>query len=183
MATESPLKGEISRLAFFISIPHLIASPVSVGISHLLHEPNSVPYDLMEILDFIVISFPLTLSIAILFVIIERGDFNLGWLLIIVGGAALLSNLLHKAVSSMPSVDVSGSFNEAFDYKANRGSSAVFHFVYRIFGIYWRDFGPVLFIQSCCVGLYAGYKYFRIQEKIKKEKKNQTPVDTSKKVV
>ena len=171
MTAHPSIKGEISSLALFISIPHLIASPISVGIAHFLHEPNSVPYDLMEILDFLLVSFPLTLSIAILFVVIERGNFNLGWLLIIVAGAALLSNLFHKLVSEIPSVDVNSSFNEAFDYKEKRGSSAVFHFVYRIFSIYWKDFGPVLFIQSCCVGIYAGYKYFRINERIAKEKK------------
>jgi len=169
-STHSPLHGQISGLALFISLPQLIASPIMVGISHLIH-PQNVFFDLKEILDFLVISFPLTLSIAVLFVIIERGKFNLFYLVAVVAGAALLSNLLHGIIESMPSVDIKKPFNETFSpNNTGGGNSAAIHFVIKIFGVYWKTFGPILFIQSCCIGIYAGYKYFKIQESKKVKK-------------
>src|SRR5438128_7483501 len=101
----TPFHEEVSSLALFISLPQLISAPLMVGLEHLL-KPNNIFFELKEILDFLVISFPLTLSIALLFLIIEKGIFNLGYLLLIVGGAALLSNLLHGLVQKIPSVDV-----------------------------------------------------------------------------
>lgn len=83
-----PFEKEVSSLALFITVPQAIASPVIVAIEHSLH-PQNIFFDLKEILDFLLISFPLTLSIAILFVIIEKGAFSPGALLLIVGGAAL----------------------------------------------------------------------------------------------
>ncbi len=148
----SPLHREISALALFISLRQLIASPIIVGISHLIH-PYNVFFDVREILDFLVISFPLTLSIAILFVLILKGKFNMFYLLFAVAGAALLSNLLHWVVGEIPSVDIQKTFN----------SSAII-WVIKIFGVYWKTFGPILFIQSCCIGIYAGYKYLKIEE-------------------
>jgi hypothetical protein len=161
---------EVSSLALFISVPQAIASPIIIAIEHSLH-PHNIFFELKEILDFLVISFPLTLSIAVLFVIIEKGDFSPGALLLIVGGAALLSNLLHGIVQQIPSVDVNKTFTETFTRTDIGGNSAVFIFVKKIFGIYWKNFGALLFIQSCCIGLYAGYRYTRIRDK--KETKNK----------
>ena len=171
-SVHSPLDKEISRLALFISIRHLIASPISVGISHLLY-PHHVLFDVRDILDFLVISFPLTLSIAILFVVIEKGKFNLFYLLFAVAGAALLSNALHWVVAEIPSVDIQKPFDESFNYDETRGgNSSAIMWVFKIFGVYWKTFGPILFIQSCCIGIYAGYKYLKI-EKSRKDKKQQ----------
>jgi hypothetical protein len=165
---------EVSALALFIAVPQAIASPIIVAIEHSLH-PHNTFFDLKEILDFLLISFPLTLSIAILFVIIEKGEFSPGALLLIVGGAALLSNLLHGIVQQIPSVDVNKTFNETFTRTDIGGNSAVFIFVKKIFGIYWKNFGPLLFIQSCCIGLYAGYRYTRIRDKKETEKHKARP--------
>jgi hypothetical protein len=160
----TPFHEEVSSLALFISLPQLISAPLMVGLEHLL-KPNNIFFELKEILDFLVISFPLTLSIALLFLIIEKGIFNLGYLLLIVGGAALLSNLLHGLVQKIPSVDVNRTFTETFTRTDIGGNKAVIVFVGKIFGIYWKIFGPLLFIQSCCIGLYAGYRYVRITDK------------------
>ena len=168
--SHTPFHKEVSALALFISLPQLIFAPFMVGVEHLLH-PHNIFFELKEILDFLVISFPLTLSIALLFVMIEKGVFNLGYLLLIVGGAALLSNLLHGIVQHIPSVDVNRTFTETFTRKDIGGNKAVFIFVGKIFGIYWKIFGPLLFIQSCCIGLYVGYRYIRIRDK--KETKNK----------
>jgi hypothetical protein len=165
--SHSPFHKEVSALALFISLPQVIAAPVMVGLTHLL-QPDNIFFDLKEILDFLVISFPLTLSIALLLVMIEKGVFNLGYLLLIVAGAALLSNLLHGIVQEIPSVDVNKTFTETFTRTDIGGNKAVFIFVGKIFGIYWKTFGPVLFIQSCCIGLYAGYRYIKIRDKKEK---------------
>jgi hypothetical protein len=173
-----PLHKEISALAFFISLPQLIASPIIVGFAHLM-QPENILFDLKEILDFLVISFPLTLSIAILFVVIKKGKFNLFYLVFAVAGAALLSNLLHRIIGEMPFIDVQRSFNESVDYKT--GNSSAITWVLKIFAVYWKTFGPILFIQSCCIGIYAGYKYVKIEaererERKKKEQQNAGPV-------
>ena len=176
MATSahSSLEKEISGLALFISIRQLIASPIFAGISHLIY-PHHVLFDIREILDFLVISFPLTLSIAILFVVIEKGKFNLFYLIFAVGGAALLSNLLHMIVGEIPSVDIQKPFEESFNYNENRGgNSSAIIWVVKIFGVYWKTFGPILFIQSCCIGIYAGYKYLRIEKRKKDKSGNET---------
>jgi hypothetical protein len=165
----SPWHREISALAFFISLPQLIASPIIVGISNFAHSQNII-FELKEILDFLVISFPLTLSIAVLFVIIERGEFNLFYMLAAVVGAALLSNALHWIIEEMPLVDVKKTFDESFDSHQYTGNTSAFRWVGKIFSLYWKTFGPVLFIQSCCIGIYAGYKYVK-REETKKPKK------------
>jgi hypothetical protein len=167
----SPWHKEVSALAFFISLPQLIASPIIVGITSLVHSQNVV-FELKEILDFLVISFPLTLSIAILFVIIEKGKFNLFYMLFAVVGAALLSNALHWVIEAMPFVDVQKTLNESVDYNQNPGGNTfAFRFIRKIFGIYWKTFGPILFIQSCCIGIYAGYKYVKIEDRKKTKEK------------
>ncbi|MEO7983841.1 MAG: hypothetical protein ABI688_07150 [Bacteroidota bacterium] len=159
------LHRELSVLALFIAIPEFIASPVIVGLKHIIHADN-IALDIREILDFLVISFPLTLSVAILFVIIEKGKFNLFYLLLAVVGAALLSNLLHMLIGEIPSVDIKKAFNDSFNYNENRGgNSAAIRWVIKIFGVYWKTFGPILFIQSCCIGIYAGYKYLKMEKR------------------
>jgi hypothetical protein len=148
--------GEISQLSLFISLPQIIASPIFVGIKHLMYH-NVVPFEVKEILDFLLISFPLTLCVAILFVIIVKGKFNLFYMIFAVVGATLLSNLLHKIVSKFPLVDIKNSFD-----------SSALTWVYNIFGVYWNTFGPILFIQSCCIGIYAAVKYLNIEDKRKR---------------
>ena len=166
----SPFHTEVSALALFITLPQVIAAPFMVGLEHFL-QPHNIFFELKEILDFLVISFPLTLSIALLFVMIEKGAFNLGYLLLIVAGAALLSNLLHSLIREIPSVAVNKTFNDTFTRTDVGGNKAVIIFVGKIFGIYWKTFGPLLFIQSCCIGIYAGYRYVRIRDKKEAENK------------
>jgi len=168
-SAHSPWHKEVSALAFFISLPQLIASPVIVGIKSLAHSQNVV-FEIKEILDFLLISFPLTLSIAILFVIIEKGKFNLFYMLAAVVGAALLSNTLHWLIGEMPSVDVKKTFDDSFDYQNTGGNTSAFRWVGKIFGVYWKTFGAIVFIQSCCIGIYAGYKYVKLEESKKVKK-------------
>ena len=53
----SPFHKELSGLALFVSLPQLVASPIIVGLKHLLYH-NSVGFELKEVLDFLLISFP-----------------------------------------------------------------------------------------------------------------------------
>lgn len=166
----SPIEKEISQLAIFVSIPQIIASPIIEGISHFIY-PKNVAFEVMDILDFLVVSFPLTLSVAVITVLIAKGQFNLFSLFIAIVGAALLSNLLHTIIGKIPSVNIRDSFNETFTDPANRGSdNLLILWIFKIFGIYWKNSGPLMFIQSCCIGIYAADKFLRI-EKNKKAKK------------
>jgi len=167
----SSFHKELSGLAFFISLPQLIASPIVVGIQHLMYH-EVLPFELKEVLDFLLISFPLTLCVAALVVIIQRGQFNLFSLLIAVVGAALLSNLLHTIFEEIPSVNVKISFSETFLNPGDRGSNnLLILWIGKIFGIYLKTFGPILFIQSCCIGIYAGDKFLKMKNKKNEIKK------------
>jgi hypothetical protein len=173
-AAESPISREISSIALFISLPQFIASPIIVGLTHLVHSDDIV-FDIREILDFLVVSFPLTLSIGLLFVLIAKGKVNMFTIFAAVVGAALLSNLLHWLVGEIPAVNVRQTFVESFNYNDSRGAnSSAIQFVLKIFGVYWRSFGPILFVQSCCVGAYAGYRYLRLGKK-PQAKRTTTP--------
>lgn len=166
----SSLHQEISRLALFISLPQVIASPILVGLKHIVQGDNVV-FDVMEIIDFLVISFPLTLGIAILLVVLEKGEFNLVTLLVAIVGAAFLSNLLHTVIGKIPSVDIKNTFTESFNYNNYRGgNTTAIIWVIKIFSIYWKSFGPILFIQSCCIGIYAGIKYIKIENSMNTKK-------------
>ena len=165
LPVHSPFHKELSGLTFFISLPQLIASPIMVGLKHLMYS-DVVPFELKEVLDFLLISFPLTLCIAILFIIIEKGKFNLFYMVFAVVGAALLSNLLHMLVEKIPSVGIDAAFNTTYNNTANAGSSSAFSLVFNIFKVYCESFGPILFIQSCCIGIWAGIKLLKI-EKVK----------------
>lgn len=159
-----PLHREISALALFITLPQLITTPIIVGISHLIH-PYNVFFDIKDILEFLVISFPLTLSIAILFVVTLKGKFNMFSLVFTIAGAALLSNLLHLVIQEIPWVDLKKVSTESLNNNENRGgNSSAITWITNLFHVYWETFGPILFIQSCCIGIYAGYRYLALEE-------------------
>ncbi len=167
----SPFHKELSGLAFFISLPQLIASPVFVGLKHLLYH-DVVPMEVKEVIDFLLISFPLTLCVAVLTLLFLKEQFNVFYLLFAVVGAALLSNCLHAVFEKIPSVGLDSSFNETFlDPANNDNGNSIFIWIGKIFGIYWQSFGPILFIQSCAIGIYAGIKFSKIDKKKKDVKK------------
>ena len=163
--THTPWHNEISRLALFISIPQLIASPIIVGISHFVM-PQNVAFEGKEILDFLIISFPLTLCVAVLFVIIAKGKFNLFYMVFAVAAAALLSNLLHIIVGKIPSVNIKSTLDTSYN-ETSGGSDSAFKWVFNMFAVYWENFGPIIFIQSCCIGIYAGDKFLKMEKKKK----------------
>src|SRR5665213_1660087 len=106
------------------------------------------------------ISFPLTLSVAALVVIIQRRQFNLFTLLIVTAGAALLSNLLHLILEEIPFIGLKDSLTGTLLDPANSGKgNTLLIWIGKVFGIYWQKFGAILFIQSCCIGFYAGDKF------------------------
>ena len=108
-----------------------------MGISHLIYAHNNIPFELKEILDFLVISFPLTLSVAVIAVLIAKGKFNLFSLVVAVAGAALLSNLLHRIIGEFVRVDIGKTITDTFGYEQRySGNSTVMMWALRVFGIY-----------------------------------------------
>lgn len=156
--------GEISRLAFMITLPQLISAPISVIIIQLL-TPANVVLDIMTILDFFVISFPLTLAVATITYMFQSDQANPVGIILIIIGAALLSNWLHSLISSsFPSIDVATAHQRNFDESdlpGSRGIGPLLNTAIRIVGIYWRQFGPVMFIQAVGIGIYVAVRYFK----------------------
>ncbi|HEY3385685.1 MAG TPA: hypothetical protein VGK46_04185 [Saprospiraceae bacterium] len=159
---------EIGYLSLIISIPQFISAPISLIIFNLLN-PIPMPWDIVEILDFLVISFPLTLAIALITYLVRHDENSFVLFVGMLVGAALLSNFLHNALSAaFPSVDVASAYREAFtrpdDLPGSRGSGYLVNFAIKIISLYWEKFGVILFIQSCVIGIYAGMKYFKKEE-------------------
>jgi hypothetical protein len=154
--------GEISRLALMVTLPQMISSPVSVIIIELI-TPSNVVVDVITILDFFIISFPLTLTVAFITYHIKADDFSPALAIILVIGAAFLSNWLHNALSArFPYVDLEGAQRATMRDDELPGSSGIgnmLNMAIRIVGVYWRNFGPVLFIQSLGIGIYIGTKH------------------------
>ncbi len=165
-----PFHKELSGLAFFVSLPQLIASPIVVGLQHVIYH-DVAAFEIKEVLDFLLISFPLTLCVAALVVIIKRGWLNPFSLLLAVFGAALLSNLLHAIIKDIPFIGFQNTVTETAANPQYAGSSnLIFILIGKIFGIYWKTFGPILFIQSCCIGIFAGYRFLEKKKKDTKKK-------------
>ncbi len=159
------LKTEVERLMWFITIPQIISAPLSVFLIELI-TPSFLVFDILEILDFLVISFPLTLAVAIITYQVNNNESNIITAIIIIIGAALLSNLFHNLVfAAFPHIDVRGAWiisqpNSDPVYRSN-GIGPLLKTAIRILGIYWSQFGIVMCIQALGIGIYAGLRYFR----------------------
>lgn len=156
--------SEISRLTWMITLPQLISAPLSAILVELF-TPSFIVLDILHIIDFFVISFPLTLAVAIITNMIRSDQSNVILFIVIIVGAGLLSNLLHKFVSaSFPPVPVEPIFREATEpdpvYRS-RGIGPLLNTAIGIIGIYWRQFGPIMFIQAIGIGMYVGIRYFK----------------------
>ncbi|HLF64743.1 MAG TPA: hypothetical protein VI603_13360 [Saprospiraceae bacterium] len=157
--------NEISRLTWMITLPQTISAPLSVILIELF-TPSFVVLDILHILDFFVISFPLTLAVAIITNMVRSDQSNAVLFIVIIVGAGLLSNLLHKFISSsFPPVSIEPIFREATEpdpiYRS-RGIGPLLNTAIGIIGIYWRQFGPMMFIQACGIRVYVGIRYFKL---------------------
>lgn len=146
---------EISGLALAISLPQLISAPISVGIAKLLYSQNIV-YELKEIIEFLLISFPLTFAFAMIVALAKSGELNIISLVVIILIAVSCSNLAHLLFKDAPSTDLSQTLN---DPDNSGGAAFIFRWIWRLLKLYWVKFGWVLFIQSCGIGVYIGWKY------------------------
>lgn len=164
MSTFGKILDEIGHLSLIISIPQLISAPASVILIKLF-SPYPMPNEVIEVLDFLVISFPLTVAVALITLMLRNDHSNFGSYVAVVAGAALLSNLFHNILSSaFPAVDVASAFHEAFepdDVYTHHGAGMLVSFAVKIISLYWKKFGIILFLQSCAIGIYAGAKYFK----------------------
>ncbi|MFI5133294.1 MAG: hypothetical protein ACHQEB_03105 [Chitinophagales bacterium] len=175
-----PLKGisvekELSGLALVVTLPQLISSPISVAIASLLHTHSNISFEVKEIIDFLVISFPLTLAIAVIVILINESKITLFSVVLTLIIATLLSNLLHKVVANFPGVDLNEAWHNTFSYTDphNTTGNPVVNFILAVLGLYWKKFGAILFIQSCIIGIYAGLRFISITEKKKSPPANQ----------
>lgn len=153
---------EISRLALFISIPQIISAPLSVAIAQLMG-PANIVFDLKEIIDFLVVSFPLTLAIAMITQFAIDRQFHPILVIVSLVVAALLSNLLHSLVRDIPFVDLKKSLYEACPYERDKDGNIIgttgigckaINWPIGILSIYWKSFGAILFIQALAIGIY-----------------------------
>jgi hypothetical protein len=167
MSTFKKIMHEIENLSMIITIPQLISAPISVIILHFL-SPGPSPQTVIEVLDFLVISFPLTLAVALITLLLRREESGIVLYIGAVIGAALLSNLLHRIVSSaFPAIDVAGEYNRAFGGGSTymyHGAGSLISFATKILSLYWKQFGVLMFLQSCVIGIYAGVKYFKKED-------------------
>jgi len=168
MPSFSKILDEIGHLSLIISLPQLISAPLIVILISLF-SPIPTPKDIIEILDFLVISFPLTLAVALITLLVRTDQNSFLFYVGAIVGAALLSNFLHGLLSSaFPAVDVSSAYHEAFDpgdLPTRHGAGSFVSFTMNILSLYWKKFGIVLFLQSCVIGIYAGTRYFNLKAK------------------
>ena len=164
MSFMESLKTEVGRLMWFITIPQVISAPLSVFLIDLI-SPSFLVFDILEILDFLVISFPLTLAVTIIAYQVKQDEKNIIAFILIIIGAALLSNLFHNLLfAAFPHIDVRGawmdSVGEPDPVYRSRGIGPLLNTALRIVGIYWRQFGIVMCLQALGIGIYAGLRYF-----------------------
>ncbi|HEX5113362.1 MAG TPA: hypothetical protein VFV79_10970 [Saprospiraceae bacterium] len=168
MPSFSKVIDEIGHLSLIISLPQLISAPIIVILISLF-SPIPTPKDVIEIIDFLVISFPLTVAVALITLLVRTDQNSFLFYIGAIVGAAILSNLLHGLLSTaFPAVDISTAYHEAFDpgdLPTRHGAGTFVAFAMNILSLYWKKFGVILFIQSCVIGIYAGTKYFKLKAK------------------
>jgi hypothetical protein len=152
-----------------IIAPQLTASALSTFmIGRLTHA--GLWDDILIVLHFSLITFPLTLAVALIvsFALQKTLKFWDNIIIIIVAGIA--ANLLSKIIPSIHHTDNMGQYfvESARDVK---GPPLFILFAYRLVNIWWRDFGPIMFIQALIVGTIFGYKL--TTQKTKKNEKNK----------
>jgi hypothetical protein len=170
MPSSRSILNEIGNLSLIISIPQLISAPLFVILLEVLN-PIPDPFDIIEVLDFLVISFPLTLAVALITYFVKTDQDSFIFYVGAIIGAALLSNFLHHLVySAFPSVDIDSAYRESFsrpdDLPGNRGAGYLVNFAMKLLSLYWEKFGVVMFLQSCAIGIYSGIRYFKTSDSL-----------------
>jgi len=165
---------DFSHMALVITLPHVTASTLSLFITNQF-VPGNIAKDILEVLDFTLTTFPLTLAITLLVSFALDKDLKFSEAIMIIIVAGLLANLLSMIIPSVHHTDIPGIFNVST--RDAKGPLIFVLFAYKLISIWWRDFGPIMFVQSVIIGAYFGYR-LRLTKTIKNQPVagNKTPV-------
>jgi hypothetical protein len=153
---------DISHLALLITLPTVTASTLSSFIIGNLRA-DSIAHDFLTVLDFTLTSFPLTLSVAILVGMALDNELKFWTSFVVIIVAGLLANLLGMLIHKVHHTDDLGVLFEQ-STKEVKGLPVLALFAFKIVSVWWRDFGPIMFIQSVIVGAVIAYRLTKKRE-------------------
>ncbi len=167
MSWYETLKTEVGNVTWFITVPQLITTPLSVWIIDRIR-PDFFEKELLEVLDFLVISFPMTVAIAIIAYLVKSGEADAMKCIMAILGAAFVSNLLHKFVHvNFPEVPLYRAYYDVwpsvYDTEYVFRSQGIVPWVklaIKMLMIYLQQFGIVICIQALSVGIYGGLRLY-----------------------
>lgn len=147
---------DFSHMALVISVPHISASTLSLFITNQFI-PGNVSEDILKVLDFTLTTFPLTLAVTLLVSFALDKDLKFFEAVIIIIIAGLMANLLSMIIPSVHHTDnMAENFTDST--REAKGPLIFILFAYKLITIWWRDFGPIMFVQSVLIGAFFGYR-------------------------
>jgi hypothetical protein len=149
---------DIGHMALVITLPHIGASTLSSFIIGLIN-PASIVEDIPTVINFILISFPLTLATALIVIAIIEKELTIPIFLTIIIVSGILSNLLALLIPNAVYAkhDMWLLFEESS--RTVKGPSMFFLYAYKIVSIWWESYTILLFIQSIIIGSWFGYRF------------------------
>jgi len=157
---------DFSRMALVITIPQITSSTISIAVTEQFNK-ESLPEHILTVLQFTLTTFPLTLAVTLLVSFLLDKDLKFSEAIGIIIIAGLLSNLLSKIIPAVHHTDDIGkTFTDST--RDAKGPLVFVLFAYKLINIWWRDFGPIMFVQSLIIGGYFGYR-LRITKTIKNQ--------------
>lgn len=168
---------DFSHMALIIAVPHISGSTLSLFITNQFI-PGNISEDVLKVIDFTLTTFPLTLAVTLLVSFALDKDLKFLEAIMIIILAGLLANLLSMII---PSVHHTDNMAENFTDSSReaKGPLIVILFAYKLINIWWRDFGPIMFVQSVVIGAIFGYK-LRITKTIKDQPAARNNIHTPK---
>lgn len=159
---------DVSRMSLIITLAQVTSSTLNLEITNQFN-PGSIPEHFLQVLDLTLTTFPLTLAVTFIASFALQKDLKFSEAIVVIIVAGPLSNLLSLII---PNVHHANNIGQSF-VDSTRESSGPLIFVlyaYKLINIWWKDFGPIMFIQSLIIGSIFGYKF-----SIKKTKQKGPP--------
>jgi hypothetical protein len=150
--------NDIGHMALVITLPHIGASTLSSFILGMIN-PASIVEDIPTVINFILISFPLTLATALIAIAIIDKELTFVLFITIIILSGILSNLLALLIPNAIYAD--HDMMLLFD-QSSRTIKGPFMFVvyaYKIVSIWWESYTILLLIQSIIIGSWFGYRF------------------------
>jgi hypothetical protein len=150
--------NDIGHMALIITLPHIGASTLSSFILGLVN-PASIVEDIPTVLNFILISFPLTLATALIVIAIIEKELTFVIFITIIIISGILSNLLALLIPN--AVYANHDMMLLFDQSSRtvKGPLMFVVYAYKIVSIWWESYTILLFIQSIIIGSWFGYRF------------------------